>query len=303
MPPRCRVGTRRSPLAIVQTEEVVSRLRARFPGTAFIVAPMTTTGDRRKDASLSSLGRGAFAKDIESALLEGDIDLAVHSAKDLPHSLPAGLALAGTVPRQDPRDALIDRWGLPLSDLPPGARIGTGSPRRAALLKSLRPDVEIAPIRGNVGTRIDKVGSPGYDGVALAAAGLARLGRLGEAHDIFPPETFVPDAGQGALAVEARSDDHGVLDMLRAVEHRPSSAALEAERAFLHRLGGGCKVPVAAYAKPVHDRELRMWGMAAAPDGSVIFRQDATGLIARPAELGHALAEALRQEAGEMLQS
>ena len=175
---------------------------------------MTTGGDRRKDAALVSLGRGAFARDIESALLAGDVDLAVHSAKDLASELPEGLLVAGCVPRQDPRDALIDRWASPLSKLPPSARIGTGSPRRTALLKSLRPDIEVVPIRGNVGTRVGKVGGPECDGVVIAAAGLARLGRIDEAHEVFPTETFVPDAGQGTLAVEARTGDRTLLEML-----------------------------------------------------------------------------------------
>ena len=207
MSARYRIGTRGSPLALAQAEEVVSRLRDGFPSAVFEVTPMTTGGDRRKDAALVSLGRGAFAKDIEMALLNGDIDLAVHSAKDLASELPEGLVIAGSVPRQDPRDALIDRWAAPLSELPPGARIGTGSPRRTALLKSLRPDIEVVPIRGNVGTRVGKVGGPECDGVVVAAAGLARLGRIAEAHELFPAETFVPDAGQGTLAIEARSGD------------------------------------------------------------------------------------------------
>ena len=153
---------------------------------------MTTGGDRRKDAALVSLGRGAFAKDIEVALLNGDIDLAVHSAKDLASELPEGLVIAGSVPRQDPRDALIDRWATPLSELPPGARIGTGSPRRTALLKSIRPDIEVVPIRGNVGTRVGKVGGPECDGVVVAAAGLARLGRIAEAHEILSDRDLRP---------------------------------------------------------------------------------------------------------------
>ena len=286
---------------MAQAEEVASRLRRRVRGAVFTLAPMATAGDRKKDAPLVSLGRGAFAREIESALLDGEIDLAVHSAKDLPQELPAGLTLGGTVERQDPRDVLVNRWGLALSDLPAGARIGTGSPRRAALLKSLRPDVEVTPIRGNVGTRLDKVGSVECDGVVLAAAGLARLGRLEEVNEFFPPETFVPDAGQGALAIEARSGDRDILDMLNAIADWPSIAALEAERAFLRRLGGGCKVPVAAYARPVEGGGLRIWGMAAVPDGSRIFRRDLSGPMGRPAELGDGLATALIEESGEIL--
>ena len=263
---------------------------------------MTTGGDRKKDTALVSLGRGAFAKDIESALLAGDVDLAVHSAKDLASELPEGLLLAGCVPRQDPRDALIDRWGAPLSKLPPGARIGTGSPRRTALLKSLRPDIEVVPIRGNVGTRLGKVGGEECDGVVVAAAGLARLGRIDEAHELFPTETFVPDAGQGTLAIEARSADRPLLDMIRATDHGPTSAALTAERAFVRRIGGSCKVPVAAYARLTNDGGLRIHGMAAAPDGSQVFRREVASPTASPAEMGETLASLLMDDAAEILE-
>ena len=303
MPARYRVGTRGSPLALAQTEEVVSRLSDRFPNAAFEVAPMTTGGDRRKNAALVSLGRGAFAKEIESALLEGEIDLAVHSAKDLASDLPDGLVIAGSVPRQDPRDALVDRWAAPLSELPPGARIGTGSPRRTALLKSLRPDIDVVPIRGNVGTRIGKVGGPECDGVVVAAAGLARLRRIDEAHQLFPTDAFVPDAGQGTLAIEARSGDDPLLEMVRAIDHRPTSAALEAERAFVRRIGGSCKVPVAAYASFANDGALSVHGMVAAPDGSRVFRRAVSTPAASPGELGERLASLLMDDAAEVLES
>ena len=297
-----RVGTRGSPLALAQTEEVVSQLRDRFPNAVFKVTPMTTGGDRRKDAALVSLGRGAFAKDIELALLGGDIDLAVHSAKDLPSELPEGLVIAGSVPRQDPRDVLLDRWAVPLSKLPPGARIGTGSPRRTALLKSLRADIVVVPIRGNVGTRVDKVGGTECDGVVIAAAGLARLGRIDEAHEVFPTETFVPDAGQGTLAIEARTGDNPLLEMVRAIDHSPTSAALEGERAFVRRIGGSCNIPVAAYASFVDDVGLRIHGMVAAPDGSQVFRREVSSPASSPAQLGKDLASLLLDDAAELLE-
>ena len=302
MAARYRVGTRGSPLALSQAEEVVSRLRDRFPAKVFEVAPMTTGGDRKKDAALVSLGRGAFAKDIELALLTGDVDLAVHSAKDLASELPKGLVIAGSVPRQDPRDVLINRWEAPLAELPPGARIGTGSPRRTALLKSLRPDIEVVPIRGNVGTRVGKVGGPECDGVVIAAAGLARLGRIDEAHELFQTETFVPDAGQGTLAIEARTGDGPLLEMVRAIDHRPTSAALEAERAFVRRIGGSCRVPVAAYASFASDGGLRIHGMVAAPDGSQVFRREVSSPAPSRAQLGEELASLLLADAAEILE-
>ena len=298
-----RVGTRASPLALAQTEEVVSRLRDRFPNATFEIVPMTTGGDRRKEAALVSLGRGAFAKEIESALLAGDIDLAVHSAKDLASELPAGLVIAGTVPRQDPRDALVDKWTAPLSKLPQGARIGTGSPRRTALLKSLRKDIEVVPVRGNVGTRIGKVGGPECDAVVVAAAGLARLGRIDEAHELFPAGTFVPDAGQGTLAVQARTGDQALLEMVRAIDHGPTSAALEAERAFVRRIGGSCRVPVAALASLSNGGELRIHGIVAAPDGSQVFRREVSTPGVSPAELGETLASLLISDSAELLES
>ena len=199
-----RVGTRTSSLAMAQTDEVVSILRSSFPSTQFQIVPITSDGDRRKDAPLLSLGRGTFAKRLELALLDGDIDMAVHSAKDLASALPDGLAITAYPERRDPRDVIVNRWGLPFADLPSGATLGTSSPRRCGQLLSVRPDITFVPIRGNVDTRLSKVGTDDCDGVVLAAAGLQRLGRLNEATEILTPELCVPDAGQGALAVETQ---------------------------------------------------------------------------------------------------
>ena len=286
------VGSRASPLSVAQTEEVLSQLRTHYPDTEFAVVSITTGGDRRKEAPLLSLGRGTFVKEIELALIDGEIDIAVHSAKDLPASLPEGLTLAGTVPRQDPRDALIDRWGLALMELPPGARLGTSSPRRIAQLMALRPDLAVLPIRGNVGTRIEKAGGTDYDGVVLAAAGLLRLGRQSEISEHLTPDTFTPDVGQGTLAVEVRAEDSRTIEMLRAIDHGPTSLALQAERGFLAALGGGCQVPVAAYAR-LDGEQLHIAAMAAVPDGSRIFRTEATYDADDAAAAGEGAAEAL----------
>jgi len=296
-----RVGSRKSPLAIAQTEEVLSQLRLRFPDEGFPVVTMETAGDRKKNAALLSLGRGTFSKEIERALLEGEIDLAVHSAKDLTATLPEGLALAGIVARKDPRDALVNRWDASLSQLPRGARIGTSSPRRAAQLKALRLDLRVLPIRGNVGTRLDKAGGSEYDGVVLAAAGLVRLGRQAEIAEYLAPESFTPEVGQGTLAVEVRVGDTRTVQILDAIDHRPSSTALKAERSFVQRLGGGCKVPVAAYARLV-GREIRILAMAGLPDGGRIFRADVRCDAGDPVSAGIAAAEALLAEgAGEIV--
>ena len=297
-----RVGSRKSPLALAQTEEVLTQLRKHNPATEFQVVGITTHGDSRRDAPLLSLGRGTFSKDIESALLVGDIDLAVHSAKDLTATLPDGLTLGGTVQRADPRDVQINRWGVAPTELPAGARIGTSSPRRAALLNAAWPDLEVVQIRGNVGTRMDKVGQGEYDGVVLAAAGIERLGRKAEITEYLSVEGFTPDAGQGTLAVEVRADDGPLAEMLRRIDHAPTSASLEAERAFVRRLGGGCKVPVAAYARPDGQR-LTVLAMAAVPDGSRIERAVVVGELADPVAAGIEAAETLlRQGAGEFIQ-
>ena len=274
-PCKVTIGSRASPLSVAQTEEVLSHLRPRFPDVEFAVVSISTGGDRRKDAPLLSLGRGTFVKDIELAVLNGEIDFAVHSAKDLPAPLPEGLALAGTVPRRDPRDALVDRWGLPLTELPAGARLGTSSPRRIAQLKALRPDLEALPIRGNVGTRLEKARGSDYDGVIVAVAGLLRLGREAEITEHLSPDAFTPDVGQGTLAVEVRADDAETIAMLSTIDDRHSSLTLQAERGFLAALGGGCQVPVAAYAQ-LEGETLRISTMAAVPDGSRIFRTDAS---------------------------
>ena len=300
-PRRSVVGSRKSPLSQVQTKEVLSQLRRHFPGHDFVVKPISTSGDRSKQAPLADLERGAFAKEIELALLDGEIDFAVHSAKDLPAELPDGLAIAATVRRQDPGDALVDRWGLALAELPPEARIGTSSPRRTAQLLAIRPDLRVLPIRGNVGTRLDKARGGDYDGVVLAAAGLIRLGRQAEISEHLSTGSFTPDVGQGTLAIETRADDLRTIEMLAYIDHRPTSLALDAERAFLGLLGGGCQVPVAAYAR-LDGSLLRISTMAALPDGSRVFRTEATYDADEPAEAGERAARALlAQGASEII--
>ncbi len=287
-----RVGSRTSPLSAVQTEEALSLLRPLCPGARFEVVPLATEGDRKKTASITSLGRGAFVKEIERAILDGEIDFAVHSAKDLTVHLPDGLTAIAAGRRNDPRDVLIDRWGLSFARLPAGARLGTGSPRRTASIKSMRPDLNVVPIRGNVGTRIEKAAGGDCDGVVLAAAGVLRLGRGREIAEYLPPDLFVPEAGQGTLAVEARRDDGAVLEMLGRISDPHTSASLMAERAFLAELGGGCSVPVAAYAR-VDGADLAVSSMAALADGSRVFRTSTTAPASDPEAAGRAAAQAL----------
>ena len=279
-------------MSLAQTEEVLAPLRTAFPDVEISVVPITTGGDRRKDAPLLSMPRGMFAREIEVALLEERIDLAVHSAKDLPAELPDGLSIAALTQRRDPRDVLVNRWRLPLSELPSGARLGTSSPRRTAQIKALRPDLEVVPIRGNVGTRLEKAKGEGYDGVVLAAAGLERLGLQDEVCEYFSPDRFTPEVGQGALLVETRTSDSRVSGMLSRVDHHPTNAEVTSERAFLAEVGGGCRVPVAAYAV-LEDNALEISAMAVTPDGGRIFRSRTTHHAARPAAAGREAAEAL----------
>ncbi len=279
-------------MSLAQTEEVLAPLRTAFPDVEISVVPITTGGDRRKEAPLLSMPRGMFAREIEVALLEGRIDLAVHSAKDLPAELPDGLGIAALTQRRDPRDVLVNRWRLPLSELPSGARLGTSSPRRTAQIKALRPDLEVVPIRGNVGTRLEKAKGEGYDGVVLAAAGLERLGLQDEVCEYFSPDRFTPEVGQGALLVETRTSDSRVSGMLSRVDHHPTNAEVTSERAFLAEVGGGCRVPVAAYAV-LEDNALEISAMAVTPDGGRIFRSRTTHDAARPAAAGREAAEAL----------
>ena len=291
-PTRVVVGSRASPLSLAQNDEVLAPLKKLHPETEFAVVPMTTLGDRAKDAPLLSMGRGMFVKEIALALLRGDIDFAVHSAKDVPSEIPEGLTLAAIGERRDPRDALVNRWGVGFDGLPAGARLGTSSPRRTAQLRARRTDIEFLPIRGNVGTRLDKAGGDDYDGVVLAAAGIQRLGRETEIAEYLPTDWCTPDAGQGALAVQARSGDARVLDILTAAHHEASGTVVYAERAFIAAIGGGCTVPVAAYATLEEDR-LHISTMAALPDGTELCRAAVTADSTDPESAGRSAAETL----------
>ncbi len=242
------IGTRGSRLATRQTEITLSVLSAAHAGARFGTRSISTSGDRSQLSLAAIGGRGVFVIEVERALLDGEIDLAVHSLKDLPSAETGGLEIGAFLPREDPRDALISSDGSTLDGLPPGAAIGTGSPRRAAQLAALRADIHVRDIRGNVDTRMRKVEAGEYDAVVLAAAGLARLGWSDRASQVFEPEEMLPAVGQGALALQARVDDADALALLRAVDDRATRDAVTAERAFERRLGGGCHAAVAAYA-------------------------------------------------------
>jgi hydroxymethylbilane synthase len=299
MPPIV-LGTRGSPLALVQTEEVLQALRRRHPHQEFIVRVVKTTGDVNTRDTLTALGRGVFSREIEDLLLRREIDIAVHSLKDLPGTLPPGLVIAATPERADPRDVVVGAAAPTLAALPPGAKVGTSSPRRMALVQEARKDVCAEPIRGNVDTRLRKLKDGAYDAVVLAAAGLARLNRLNEATEFLDPNTFVPAISQGVLGVETREDAADVRVLLAPLDHPATSAATVAERSFLRAVGGGCKVPVAAYAT-VAGSELTLRGLVATPDGFRVYRRTLHAPVSDAGRVGRELVSLLRSDGAKDL--
>ena len=290
---RLRIGTRRSPLALVQAEWVQSRIREHHPQATVEVVPIRTSGDRFRDVPIEKIGaKGVFIKEIEDALLEGAIDVAVHSMKDLPTEIPEGLAIAAVPEREDARDVLISHIAGSLAELPAGARVGTGSLRRRAQVLNCRPDLTVVPIRGNVDTRLAKLRRGEVDALVLAMAGMKRLGREREATQPLPAETWLSAVAQGALGLETRRHE---VERLRFLNHEPSALEVEAERAFLGRLEGGCQVPVGARAVASEDR-VALAGMVAEASGKKIFRGEISGESADAASLGIQLAERLLDE-------
>jgi hydroxymethylbilane synthase len=284
-----RIGTRGSQLALVQARLVADALGDRR--TELIV--MRTEGDRLAEARLAIVGgKGLFVREIEEALLRGEIDIAVHSLKDLPAEQPAGLVLAAFPPRADARDVLVTRQPATLATLPGGARVGTSSPRRAALLLARRPDLAVAPIRGNVDTRLRKLAAGDYDATVLAAAGLQRLGVTPEHQSLLDPDEFVPAVGQGIIAVEARAADAATRDALAPVDDAPTRACATAERAFLARLGASCHTPMAAYAR-LAGSTVHVHGVVAGEDGRRVLRASASAPVVEAERLGRELADTL----------
>jgi hydroxymethylbilane synthase len=295
-----RVGTRGSALARRQTDQVLDLLRARHPELEFAAITVRTHGDANANAPLAGMSPGVFVKEIEQQLQSGQLDLAVHSLKDLPTQLPDGLTIGAVLEREDPRDVQVNRWNCPLSALPPEARMGTSSPRRASQLKHNCPQAMVVPIRGNVETRLTKARGDECDGAVLAAAGLVRLGLTGHITEYLPPQKFVPPPGQGVLAVEVREDQPHIADLLRSIEHAATRQAIVAERAYLEALGGGCQVPVGAYAA-VEAERLTLNVFVGSADGARVFGDTLQGSIHRPAELAaRAFQALLEQGAGEL---
>ena len=276
---RLVIGSRGSRLALWQAEQARARLLELNPGFEIVIEIVKTTGDVKPDPLSVIGGKGVFTKELEEALLDRRIDLAVHSLKDLPTIVPEGLAISAICEREDPRDALVLRAGAhatSLRELPAGAVVGTSSQRRLAQLKALRRDVVIKDLRGNVDTRVRKLDEGQYDALILASAGLIRLGLRERISTPIAATEILPAVGQGAVAIETRVDDQIALEATRELNHRETELACRAERAFLRGLGGGCQFPIAAHAR-VSEEQLHLEGLVAAPDGSEILRAASSG--------------------------
>jgi hydroxymethylbilane synthase len=286
-------------MAIAQSRQVAGMITERT-GRAVEIVGVTTLGDVSRAQLTQIGGTGVFVSALREALLGGEVDLAVHSLKDLPTGPAAGVALAAVPSRDDPRDALVARDGAKLADLPPGARIGTGSPRRAAQLRGLRADLRCVPIRGNAGTRMAKVSGGELDAVVLAYAGLARIGHVGAITQVFEPDEMLPAPGQGALAIECREADAELAALLQLVTDEASMAAVTAERSLLEALEAGCSAPVGAYA--AGSTQLRMQAAVMSPDGSRMLRAHGGAPAAGAWQLGRDLAaELLRSGASDLI--
>jgi len=295
-----RIGTRGSPLALVQARMVQARLAAALGVDvgAIELATIRTSGDVIQDRPLAEEGgKGLFTKEIEEALLDGRIDLAVHSAKDMPTLLPQGLMLAACLEREDARDVFISRKAPSLDALPRGATLGTTSPRRQAIAKRMRPDLRVVPLRGNVETRLRKLDEGQADAIILALAGLKRLGLQARATKVMSVEEFLPAAAQGAIGIEAREKDSRVRDMLARIDHADTAVAVACERAFLAELDGSCRTPIAGHAT-LSGRVLHFRGLIVKPEGSAAHETAVAGALEDAATIGADAGRALRQYAG-----
>jgi len=295
---KIRLGGRGSQLSLVQLEIVARALSLRCEVE---IVPFTTTGDRLSRVDTAGTGKDLFTREIDEALLEGRIDLGIHSAKDLPSRLPQGLELAAVPPREDPSDVVVTRDGRTLLALPAGSRVGTSSPRRRAQMLSARPDLEVVDARGNVDTRIRRLREGRWDAIVLARAGLARLQRLDDASEVLPASWMLPAIGQGALAVVARRGDGGLRGLVAEIDHPPSHGEVLAERAVLDLLEAGCRAPVAGLARTEGGR-MRLTAAVFSPDGSRTLREEAEGPAERPEDLGREVGrQLLARGAGELI--
>ncbi len=286
-----RIGTRKSKLALWQSEWIKNQIESHHPEVTVELLKITTTGDKILDSPLSKIGgKGLFVKEIEDALLQQRIDMAVHSMKDVPAELPHGLMLCCFPAREDPRDALISRHGGGLDQLPAGAKVGTSSLRRVAQILHIRPDLKPITLRGNVDTRLRKLDSGEFDAIVLASAGLHRLGLSHRITQYFSTTTMIPAIGQGVLGLEIRAHDRNTYDILASLNHHPTEVTVRAERAFLKELEGGCQVPIAAHAY-YEKGKIRLEGLVAELDGSLVIRDECSGSESDPEDIGVRLAK------------
>ena len=290
------LGTRGSLLARTQSEWVAARLRAAHPGIEILLKIVQTSGDMNRDVPFNQVGtKGMFVKEIEEALLDGSIDFGVHSLKDMPGDLPDGLEIVCTPPRENPCDSLLTTSGLALEHLPPNAVVGTSSIRRQVQLKAIRPDLNIKELRGNLDTRWRKLEEGRYDAIMLACSGLNRLGWGDRITENLNPQSFVPAAGQGALAIETRVGDATASSLLSAIHDEDTFCAVSAERAFLAELGGGCSIPAGAFAE-ISGADIQLIGMFASVSDGRVQRVKLTGSRKDPIQLGKAAAQRLHNE-------
>ncbi len=296
-----RIGTRASALALWQAEWVKSELEKKYPGMTVSLTKIKTTGDKILDVPLAKVGgKGLFVKEIEEAMLANEIDIAVHSMKDVPTFFPDGLHLSCITKREDARDALLSRNNVKFNDLPRGANIGTSSLRRQAQLMSIRPDFVIHQLRGNVGTRLQKLKEGKFDAIILAAAGVKRLGLEANVSEYLSPEISLPAIGQGALGIECRVDDRELNDLISFFNHADSRTCVTGERALLRRLEGGCQVPIACYGQ-VKDGKLKLSGLVGSVDGKRIVKDTIEGGPEKAEKLGVALAEKLLSQGADVI--
>jgi hydroxymethylbilane synthase len=296
-----KIGTRGSKLALAQANNVMESLKKIAPEIAAEICVIKTSGDIMQDVSLLKIGgQGVFVKEIEEALLAGTIDLAVHSMKDVPGETPEDLTFAAILPREDVRDILVSRGNIKLEFMPRGAKIGTGSLRRGAQIQAMLPDVMIVPLRGNIDTRLKKIETENLTGIILAAAGMKRLGYVEKIAQYLPVELMLPAVGQGALGLQIRKADSDLARVLAKLNHAPTAAAVTAERSYLRALGGGCRLPIAAYGK-LEGKELSLEGLVASPNGASAVRDKVRGAVTEAEELGKKLADMIMEKGGKKL--
>lgn len=296
-----KIGTRGSKLALAQTNSVVESLKKIAPEIIAEICVIKTSGDIMQDVSLIQIGgQGVFVKEIEEALLAGNIDLAVHSMKDVPGEIPEELTFAAILHREDVRDVLVSRGNVKLELMPRGAKIGTGSLRRGAQIQAMLPDVMIVPLRGNIDTRLKKIDTENLTGIILAAAGMKRLGYVEKIAQYLPIELMLPAVGQGALGLQIRKRDTDLARVLAKLNHATTAAEITAERSFLRALGGGCRLPIAAFGK-LEGQQLSLEGLVASPNGQSAVRDKVRGAVTEAEELGKKLADMIMEKGGKKL--